>query len=551
MQKKIYCFLFLLIFSFVAFSQNKGNLSGKIIDDKSNPVTGASIHLLNTQLGTITNDAGIFQLSSIPAGNYTIQISAIGYASIDQEIAISTGSKEMQFTLVPEAQLLDDILVGVQKREEILQRVPISATALNARKVQQYRIWNTRELTAVVPNLYSNHSGDERNVTSIRGITTTSYDPAVTTYIDGVNQFGLDTYIANLFDIERIEVLRGPQGTLYGRNAMGGVINIITQQPQNITKGFAEINVANRSQLRIGAGIRTPLVKDKLFLGIAMQRNQSDGFYTNLYNQSDYDKKDGITGNYYLKWILNPNWNINFNFKHNDNRNKGPFPLTFDVQSTLDDPFKLTQNATTRMIDNTMNTSVSINHSGQNFIFSSQTAYQSNHRYYEGPLDGDFSAIDGITIINNYGNEWNRVRVVTQEFKFSNPAASDSRLQWTAGAYFFHQDNPVKQTTHFGEDAQLLGVPDNNFSLTNFNIGENTGFALFGQGSYAFTPKLKFIAGVRYDYEAKKFTVKGEYEKAPDPAFVSRPDTTARATLVLFLRKSDGLMRLMSTIICI
>ena len=128
-------------------------------------------------------------------------------------------------------------------------------------------------------------------------------------------------------------------------------------------------------------------------------------------------------------------------------------------------------------------------------------------------LMGIFSEIDGVTIINNYGNEWNRVRVVTQEFKFSNPAASDSRLQWTAGAYFFHQDNPVKQTTHFGEDAQLLGLPDNNFSLTNFNIGENTGFAFFGQASYAFTPKLKFIAGLRYDYEAKKFTVRASTRK--------------------------------------
>ncbi len=406
MHKKIYCLLFIISIVNSGFTQNKLILSGKVVDEKSSPIAGASVHLINAQKTTITDTSGKFQFLNIPAGDYRLQITAIGYASQEEKTIIPWNLfTEMVIRLTPEAQLLEDVLVSVQKKEEILQHIPISATALNARKVQQYRIWNTRELTAVVPNLYSNHSGDERNVTSIRGITTTSYDPAVTTYIDGVNQFGLDTYIANLFDIERIEVLRGPQGTLYGRNAMGGVINIITQQPQNITKGFAEINVANRSQLRIGAGIRTPLVKDKLFLGIAMQRNQSDGFYTNLYNQSDYDKKDGITGNYYLKWILNPNWNINFNFKHQDNRNNGPFPLTFDVQSTLDDPFKLTQNATTRMIDNTMNTSVSINHSGQNFNFSSQTAYQSNHRYYEGPLDGDFSAIDGVTIINNYGAE--------------------------------------------------------------------------------------------------------------------------------------------------
>ena len=175
--------------------------------------------------------------------------------------------------MIPDIQLadasnqLDAVLVSAQKTEESLQNVPFSISALSSRQVKQYRLWNTNELTAIVPNLYSSNSGDDRNVTSIRGITTTSYDPAVATYIDGVNQFGLDTYIAQLLDIERIEVLRGPQGTLYGRNAMGGVINIITKQPSNITNGFAEINVGNYGQQRYSVGVRTPIVKNKLFAG--------------------------------------------------------------------------------------------------------------------------------------------------------------------------------------------------------------------------------------------------------------------------------------------
>ena len=89
--------------------------------------------------------------------------------------------------------------------------------------------------------MYSADPGDGRNVISIRGITSTSYDPAVVTYIDGVPQFTLDTYIPQLFDVDHIDVLKGPQGTLYGRNAMGGVINIITKKPDNQLHASIEV----------------------------------------------------------------------------------------------------------------------------------------------------------------------------------------------------------------------------------------------------------------------------------------------------------------------
>lgn len=119
------------------------------------------------------------------------------------------------------------------------------------------------------------------------------------TYIDGVNQFSLDTYIPTLFDVERIEVLRGPQGTLYGRNAMGGVINIITKQPNNASSGFADISVGNYNQQRITAGFKTPLIKDKLFFGASILSNKRDGYYTNEFTQSSYDNQNGLSGNYF------------------------------------------------------------------------------------------------------------------------------------------------------------------------------------------------------------------------------------------------------------
>lgn len=434
---------------------------------------------------------------------------------------------------------LDAIVVTAQKKEEKLQKIPVSVSAITSRQVIDYRLWNTKEITAIVPNLYSADPGDNRNVTSIRGITTTSYDPAVATYIDGVNQFGLDTYISQLSDIERIEVLRGPQGTLYGRNAMGGVINIITKQPGNHISGFAEGNIGNYGQQRYAVGIRAPLVNNKLYLGVSGIYDQRDGFYTNLCNNKDFDRQHSLSGNYYLKYIVNPRWSVTFNLKHLANRNNGTFPLVNGVEDALEHPFELNQNAVTEMVDNTFNASLSVNHTGHAFNFSSQTAWQSNHRYYKDPIDGDFSPIDGVTIINDYGSKWNKVKVLTQEFRFTSPTSTASPLKWTAGTYMFVLDNPVKQTTHFGEDAELVGSPDKNYGLINTSTGKGFGIALYGEATYALDKQLELIAGIRYDYEHKKQQVLGEYQPdgSPDPVFDFQSDTSATAHFNAFSPK--------------
>jgi iron complex outermembrane receptor protein len=215
-------------------------LKGKVVDENAAPVSGASVRLLNTNKAGLSNTAGEFSLENVAAGRYTLQVSAVGFATVTQEATVDNNNASLTVALPGTARQLDEVVVTAQKREEVLQRLPLSVTALTARQVQDFRLWNTRDLTGIVPGLYSDDPGDKRNVTSIRGIATTSYDPAVATYVDGVNQFTLDTYISPLFDIERIEVLRGPQGTLYGRNAMAGVINVITKQPTNATTGFAE-----------------------------------------------------------------------------------------------------------------------------------------------------------------------------------------------------------------------------------------------------------------------------------------------------------------------
>jgi len=540
MKTRIQYILLTMMTALSAFSQNTVVLSGSISDNLSKPIPKASVYILNTNFGGSTNAEGNFTINNIPAGAYILQISAIGYATIEKAIILSTGGNgSFTIQLKPSSTQLDAVIVSAQKKEESLQKIPFSISSISSTQVQEYRLWDIKEITAIVPNLYAADPGDNRNVTSIRGITTTSYDPAIATYIDGVNQFNLDTYIAQLVDVERIEILRGPQGTLYGRNAMGGVINIITKQPTNQLQGNMELSVGNYGQHRFGYGLRIPLVKNKLFAGIAGVYEGRKGFYKNQFNNTSFDRQKGATGNYYLKYIPNAQWNIALNVKHNWNRNHGTFPLVMNADSALKYPFQLNQNAITRLIDDVFNSSLSINHFGNNFHFSSQTAYQTTPQYYEIPLDADFSPLDGISIINDYGKDWNRVKVFTQEFKLSSPSSSVSPFSWTAGTYLFVQDNPVKQAVHFGNDADLVGAPDKNFSLINTTKAKNKGIAFFGQGTYTIGKRLDLIAGLRYDYEKKELSILGEYQKDPDPTpvFQTQPDTSATNSFNAFSPK--------------
>jgi len=431
------------------------------------------------------------------------------------------------------ARSLNEVIVTAQRREEQLGKVPIAVSAFTSRQVQEFRLWNNKDISGIVPGLYAADPGDGRDVISIRGITSTSYDPAVAIYIDGINQFGLDTYIPSLFDIARIEVLRGPQGTLYGRNAMGGVLNIITKQPGDNTDGFVELNVGNHGQQRYSVGLRAPLIKDRLFIGVAGLYDGRNGYYTNEYDNSSYDKQQSITGNYYLKYIPGARWTVDLNVKHRNNRNHGAFPLVADPTALFAQPFKLDQNAITTMVDNTFQSSLAASYKGQTFHFREQTSYQQNYRYYTKPIDGDFSPLDAISIINNYGSKWNNIRAVTEDIQFS--SADASPWKWTTGAYWFHQDQPNKQATRYGQDANMLGVGDSLFSTINTTRNHKWGIAVYGQLSYALNERTHLTAGLRYDYEHQWEDVLGEYQHDPDPTpMVIVPDTSGKISFHAF-----------------
>ncbi|MGF1636058.1 MAG: TonB-dependent receptor [Cyclobacteriaceae bacterium] len=511
-------------------AQSYGNLSGTVRGIDNAYIPSANVRILNTQRSTYTDPQGNFSLGKLNYGNYSLQISAGQFATQIISVRIDNEQHTLHLTLRSKTRQLDEVVVSSLKNDEELQMIPVSITALPESQIRSYMLRNLEDISAIVPNLLSAHPGDMRNVSSIRGITTTSYEPAVATYIDGVSQFGLDTYMALLHDVESIEVLRGPQGTLFGRNAMGGVINVRTKKPGNKTRAFAYTDIGNYGLQRYGLGIHTPLVKDKLFFGATGMYSKHNGFYTNSYDSSNYDRKSSILGSYYLNYFINNRWSATINFKHNDNRNFGAFPLVFGVEPAFENPFEVNQNAKTEMVDQNINASLSINYDGETVNFSAQTAYLSNYRYYKDPIDADFSPLDGIEVVNNYGRAWNNVKVLTQELRLSSAAGNASPIRWITGLYAFMENDPVRQGIYFGENAGMFGAPMTDFTSISTNMGENFGLAAFAHTTWKLTDKLDLGFGLRHDYEHRKLSVRGEFQPGNTDPIITQADTATQAS---------------------
>lgn len=219
-----------------AFSQSQsGKLSGTVYDDENNPIKEAIVSIDRLSLTTQTNGKGAFSFGGIVANTYEISVHAVGYETDKRTVSIQPNEKNsIEIILQRNTTILETVTITAEKKATILQKTPMSVSVLNAQKMEDYRLWSMKDLSAVVPNLLVSSVGSDLPSYSIRGMYSNAVDQSVAVYVDGVIQYDADNTLRNLYNIERMEVLRGPQGTLYGRNAMAGVINIISKKPTNV-----------------------------------------------------------------------------------------------------------------------------------------------------------------------------------------------------------------------------------------------------------------------------------------------------------------------------
>lgn len=184
---------------------------------------------------------------------------------------------------------VETITVTATKRAENLQEVPISITAIGGQELLDAGITEFRQIQAFVPNLQIRPVTDSRSTSvRIRGIgsvgNNAGIDPSVGIFIDGVYHGRTGMSVGDLLDIERIEVLRGPQGTLYGKNTAAGAINVLTRHPVYDYETFVEGVVGNYGDLQLRGSVNAPLVEDRVAVRLSGFKVRRDGFDRNRFD---------------------------------------------------------------------------------------------------------------------------------------------------------------------------------------------------------------------------------------------------------------------------
>lgn len=406
---------------------------------------------------------------------------------------------------------LDPIVVSAEKREENVQDVPISMDVLSSQKIEDAGIRTIVDATRKIPNISLSSWGNRSNSQFyVRGIGAIENTPALGFYMDDVGYLDARAFNSPLFEIERIEFLRGPQGTLYGRNTLGGVINVVTKKPDNELHYGFEATYGNENTYNSTIYMRAPLINDKLFLGLALNVDGSDGFYENIYYNDNADESRGINGRGQLRYTPTEELDILFSFDA-EHINDDAYPITVvngvntaTLQSmgmgyypnTQDNSYEINQNFVNSSKRDSYGGSLRIAYDAPAFKITSITAARSVETEIDN--DQDFGPYDMFVYREDYKTEY-----FTQELRFASPDDNTSPFKWLGGVFFSTQSVDRTGSQTLGSVYSYYGL-DGTSPLENSHSRMNT-YAVFGSGTYTFFDKLDVTLGLRYEYENGSF----------------------------------------------
>lgn len=422
---------------------------------------------------------------------------------------------------------VDVVTVTAERREASVQDVPVAVTAFSEADLQRLQIDEPLDLIEYVPNMIgSNNTGlGAANAYYLRGLgnteTIATFDPPIGTYVDEVYVARQNANNVAFFDVERIEVLRGPQGTLFGRNTTGGAVSLHMRRPADSFGGFAEIGYGSYERFMARGSVDLP-VHDQLLTKVSAFVADEEGFVDNLTTGETLNGQEAVGARLDLTWLASDtvSWELGLEAASDSGMNllnyvEGAGPLSESPESgdrvsrtglstrdgsgsILDqilagqglgndnDTFAVTSNFEVESLNGAFNFITAYRRLEQVFILD----------FFDGGLGGEGFATGGFVIGNDGLHEQ-----ISQEIKYAG-SFWDGRVDLVAGAFYFAEDN----VTEF-VDVFTLGLVPGGFPLTLANRRlENTldSAALYGQFDLNISDRLTLTAGARWTEERKE-----------------------------------------------
>ena len=408
--------------------------------------------------------------------------------------------------------VFEEVMVTAEKRTESLQDLSQAITVLNGESLDNRQISTFVDISAIAPGVNIAKNEGFKTVVTIRGV---GYEtnqnaiatPSVSYHLDGIyvaSPFSLQT---DFMDLERIEVLRGPQGTLFGQNSTGGAINVITAAPSTDSAfGSADLTLGDYGLTKMRASYNMPL-GDSIAVRGSIITNKRDGFTQNLSNGQDLDDADSMSARLRIKYEPSDTFRANFMAQYFDEDRNGAAQK--GIIDPTPNPRYLRQNSLTEHKLNAQLYSAVLEWDYDNFTLKSLTSYQVDDILVRRDNDrNDLAYLPPFALLpSEYDPETNKQTTVTQEINLVSSERLFGKLDWIAG--FFYLDTEIEisilERLDFGFDGVFDPFTIEDIYAYSGDVGfitdskpERDSTSIYGQGTWNHSDTFRTVFGLRY-----------------------------------------------------
>ena len=466
--------------------------------------------------------------------HFHVQIDAAGFRTSVLTAALLLASTVVSQTALAAEREIQELVVTAQKREESSQDIGIAITSLDGGRLVSANVNNIQDLQNMAPSLQIGESFGFAQI-MVRGIGTDNPfaggDPSVGMHFDGVITGQSSAQFGSLFDVDRIEVLRGPQGTLYGRNTTGGSINVITNRPTPETSGYARISAGNYSLMKFEGAVGGPL-SDNLLGRIAVRTLNRDGYGKNIATGDDIDDADQQSIRAQLLWTPTENSSLRLAAEYHDEDDTNYMPK---FRSASYDPAPLPAlelqppgavrasnlrnlNSNVNLQNDREQQSLTLEYNwdiSSNLSLTSLTNQQSFDKFPQADFDmtaDDFYIWSESFETDQFSEELrlnfqgDRIQGLAGLYYYKEEIDSDNRLDLALVPQTVADSTPTLAGCGFDDNVsdQIIGMPTEDLCFHFRGSSEARAWAFFTSVAYELSDTLTLNAGLRYSDETRE-----------------------------------------------